>query len=166
MRQRYFTWLRITSASNKCYIRSGVLPICNVRIQVQKPEYRPFPPETDKSLGACLKRRRLELEWSQQNVADFIGIRKDSYQNYEWNRYIPHVKYMKKVNDFLGYNFWYDGSGSLANKVLLYRIEHVLTMSQLAKQLNVSCHTIERIEGDRKHVSLEMKKKFSNLILV
>ncbi len=65
---------------------------------------------------------------------------------------------MKKVNDFLGYNFWDDGSGSLANKVLLYRIEHVLTMSQLAEQLSVSCHTIERIEGNRKSVSNSMEE--------
>ena len=66
-----------------------MLPICNVRIKARKPEYRPFPPETDKSLGACLKRARLEREWTQTDCANHFGVLKDSYQKWEWNQITP-----------------------------------------------------------------------------
>lgn len=142
----------------------GSLPICNVHITTEKPEYRPFPPEADKSLGACLKRRRLTLKWTQQQVANFIEVAKDSYQNYEWNHFIPHIKLRNRVNEFLGYNFWNDGSQSLANRVLLYRIEHKLTMSELASKLNISCHTIERIEKRDRNISTKMNTTVNDYI--
>lgn len=141
-----------------------MLPICNVCIKAKKPEYRQFPLKTDKSLGACLKRARLEREYTQLQVANFIGIGKDSYQNYEWNKFIPHIKLRKIVNEFLGYNYWDDKSSSLANRVLLYRIEHKLTMSELANNLNVSCHTIERIEKKEKYISISMSNKINCFI--
>ncbi|MEO1033630.1 MAG: hypothetical protein AAFX55_19755 [Bacteroidota bacterium] len=37
----------------------------------------------------------------QSRTAIFFGVRKDSYQNWEWNDYFPHVRYRKKVNEFL-----------------------------------------------------------------
>ncbi len=144
----------------------GSLPICNVHITTEKPEYRPFPKESDNSLGACLKRKRLEQEWTQQQVSDFIGVGKDCYQNYEWNLFIPHVRFRGKVNEFLGYNYWDDGSGSLANRVLMYRIENKLTMSELAIKLDISCHSIERIEKKEKHVSVSMSNKVNHFIKV
>jgi DNA-binding XRE family transcriptional regulator len=138
---------------------NGSLPICNVHITAVKPEYRPFPPNEDKSLGACLKRRRLTLNWTQKQTAVYFGVLKDSYQNWEWNDYTPHVRYRKKVNEFLEYNFWDDGSGSLANQLLLYRIERGITMNEFSKEIDVSCHTIERIEKQEDCISIEMKSR-------
>jgi len=39
----------------------------------------------------ALKRRRLDLNLTQQQVADILGIRKDSYQKHERNIYLPHI---------------------------------------------------------------------------
>ncbi|MDO5970882.1 hypothetical protein Q4Q35_13800 [Flavivirga aquimarina] len=50
----------------------------------------------DKSLGAELKRKRLDLEWSQYDIAKYFGVLKDSYQNWEWNHYLTHIKNRKK----------------------------------------------------------------------
>ncbi|MBC8757694.1 helix-turn-helix domain-containing protein [Kordia sp. YSTF-M3] len=116
-----------------------------------------LPDENDKSLGAALKRRRLVLEWTQQETANYFSKRKDSYQLWEWNRYLPHIRNRKKVVEFLGYNYWGDGTDSLANRCLLYRIKHGLTMSELASRINVNTRTIERIENMEKNVSSEMK---------
>ncbi len=82
-----------------------MLSICNVRMQAKKPEYRPFPYESDKSLLACLKRLRLELEWTQRDNANHFGVLKDSYQKWEWNQITPVVYRQKMICEFLEFNF-------------------------------------------------------------
>lgn len=59
-------------------------------------------------------------------MANHFEVLKDSYQNWEWNQCIPHIRNRKKVVDFLGYNYWNDGTDSFANKCLLYRIKKEL----------------------------------------
>jgi transcriptional regulator with XRE-family HTH domain len=136
-----------------------MLPICNLKLVAKKPCRLPFPDEKDKTLGAELKRRRLALEWTQEATARYFGVLKDSYQGWEWNNNVPQFKYRKKVVDFLEFNFWDDGSNSLANRCLLYRVEHGLSHEQLAKRVNVSMVTIGRIEnGKRKVLDITIEK--------
>ena len=129
-----------------------------------KPCYKPFPDESDTSLGAALKRKRLELEWTQQDTADYFGILKDSYQKWEWNQNIPDIKKRKTVIKFLGFNYWDDGTNTLSNRVKLYRIEYGLYRNDLAKQIGVSDSTIERIEKNRVLVSDELLKLIEKYI--
>lgn len=123
-----------------------------------------LPDENDISLGAELKRRRLALEWTQQETADYFSKRKDSYQLWEWNRYIPHIRHRKKVVEFLGYNYWDDGTDSLANRCLLYRVEHGLTMNELAEKVGISCGTIEKNENSEGAVSSVTRNKIIKII--
>ncbi|NVK52517.1 MAG: helix-turn-helix transcriptional regulator [Flavobacteriaceae bacterium] len=139
--------------TNQGDIRSDVLPICNITLRVSRPSYKPYPKKEDVRLGAELKRKRLDLGWTQQQTADHFGIVKDSYQGWEWNKRIPHIKYRKMVNELLGYNFWDDGSNSLANRCLLYRIEKGISREQLGKLLNISEMTIDRIENKNLNIS-------------
>ncbi len=74
---------------------------------------------------------------------------------------MSHIKNRKKVNEFLGYYYCDDGTGSLSNQVLMYRIEKGLTMSKLAECIGTSTITMERIENKEKCISIEMKKKIS-----
>jgi len=143
-----------------------MLPICNVRIKVKKPEYRPFPEESDKSLGACLKRKRLELGWTQKECANHFGVLKDSYQKWEWNQIIPHIRNRKKVVEFLSCNFWDDGTQSLSNQCLLYRIERGIVRKELAEQIDVSEMTIDRIENCENNVSKEIQSKLEKLLVI
>ncbi len=92
MSQRYLTRLWVTSSSNQGYIANGLLPICNISLRVEKPSLLPLPDENDKSLGAELKRRRLALEWTQEDTAKHFGVLKDSYQKWEWNQVVPNIK--------------------------------------------------------------------------
>ena len=59
---------------------SGVLPTCNVRFTALKPSAVDLPDPMDSSLGAELKRKRLALGWSQESVAKYFKVLKDSYQ--------------------------------------------------------------------------------------
>ncbi|QHI35415.1 hypothetical protein IMCC3317_07610 [Kordia antarctica] len=133
------------------------MPICNIKIKAEKPSYLVLPSEHDKSLGAELKRRHLVLEWTQQETANYFGVLKDFYQNWEWNQYIPHIRNRKKVVEYLGYNYWDNGTTSLSNLILLYRIEHDLTIREFTLKLNVSTRFIERVKNIEKNVSSEMK---------
>ena len=124
-------------------------PICNIKLIAKKPCRLPFPNKEDTSLGTELKRRRLTLGWTQKETAEYFNILKDSYQKWEWNENKPQIQKMKKAVEFLGYNFWNDGSNSLANQCLLYRIEYGLIREELGNKISVSSTTIERIEkGD------------------
>jgi transcriptional regulator with XRE-family HTH domain len=140
------------------------LPICNIQLKAKKPSYIPFPAKDDQSLGAELKRRRLTLEWTQKDTAKHFGVLKDSYQKWEWNQITPHIKNRKRVVEFLDFNYWDDGSNSLANKCLLYRIEYGLTHKQLATRLIISMATISRIENGKRKISNETIRKVEKLI--
>jgi len=133
-----------------------VTPICSIQIIAKKPCYIPFPSKDDQSLGAALKSRRLALEWTQQECAKHFRVLKDSFQKWEWNEIIPCIKRQKEIVEFLGYNYWDDGSYSVSNRILLYRIEHRLYRTELANICNVSDSTIERIEKKSKLISMDM----------
>ena len=136
------------------------MPICNIKLISKKPSYLPFPDENDQSLGADLKRRRLTLEWTQEDTAKHFEIIKDSYQKWEWNHITPDIKKRKKVVEFLGFNHWDEGHNSLANRVLLFRIENQLYRTELAKLIQVSDSTVERVEKNRSCISLEIQERF------
>ncbi len=141
-----------------------MLPICNIKLKAEKPCYLALPNENDKSLGAELKRQRLVLGWTQQETASHFGVLKDSYQNWEWNQYIPHIRNRKKVVEFLRHNYWDDGTDSLSNRCLLYRVEYGLTMSEFTSRMNVSTRSIERIEDMGKNVSSEMEEVVNSFL--
>jgi len=105
------------------------------------------------SLGAELKRRRLALEWTQRRCSKYFDVRKDSYQRWEWNQRIPTIEKRKKINEFLEFNFWDDKTGSLANRVVLYRIEHGITRAELGLISNVSDSSVERLEKGQGTIS-------------
>jgi transcriptional regulator with XRE-family HTH domain len=123
-----------------------VLPICNVFIQVPKP-LRGYPKEEDIRLGAALKHRRLDLGLTQAKVANLLDLVCANYQRFERNIHLPQIRKRKEINKFLGYNFWEDNSKSLANKTLLYRIEHKLSATEFGNKIGVSRNTIKRLEN-------------------
>ncbi len=139
-------------------------PLSLIHIKTKKPSYLPFPKEGDTTLGAEIKRRRLALEWTQEDTAKYFGILKDSCQKWEWNQVVPDIGNRKKVIEFLGFNYWDDGSFSLGNMVLLYRIEHGLTRRELAHQIGISDSSIGRIEKKICVVSKIIKGKVSKYI--
>lgn len=71
---------------------------------------------------------------------------------------------MKKINDFLGFNFWDDKSQSLSNTCLMYRIEHELTQNNLAEFIGVNVKTVIRIENNTSNVSDESIRKFEDYL--
>ena len=132
-----------------------VKPIWNIQLNIQKP-IEGYPKPEDLSLGAELKRRRLELGITQKQAALRLGILPANYARFERNVHIPHIKKRKEINKFLGFNYWDDGSNSLGNRLLQYRLQNQLSAKELGKVIGVSRNTIKRLELGNK-VSGETK---------
>ncbi|MDH7447247.1 helix-turn-helix domain-containing protein [Aquimarina sp. 2201CG14-23] len=133
------------------------MPIWDIAIHASKP-IREYPLNSDTSLGAALKRERLSRGWTQEQTGNYLGLLLPNYSRFEWNVHLPDIQKRKKINEFLKFNFWDDGTNSLSNKLLLYRIENQLTAIECGTLIGVSRNTIKRIELKIK-VSFGMMEK-------
>ena len=57
-----------------------------------------------------------------------------------------------------------DGSNSLANKCILYRIENGIVRKELAQFIGISVITIDRVENNTLNVSHETIEKMEKLL--
>jgi len=80
-----------------------VLPFCKRRIVVQKPKSPEYPKEL-LTIGDHLRKKRLDLELLQAEVADGIGVATDTIANWELNNSQPNIREIPKAIDFLGYD--------------------------------------------------------------
>ena len=79
------------------------LPICNIELKARKPDRRPYPKEL-KTYGDHLRKKRLDLNMSQPEVARIFKVQTDTITNWELNRNRPSKKQIKKIFDFLKYS--------------------------------------------------------------
>ena len=68
----------------------------------EKPQPKGYPvnPQT---IGEHLKKKRMDLNLLQREMARQIGVDLTTYRNWEWHRTSPRVRYMPAVIKFLGY---------------------------------------------------------------
>ena len=142
----------------------GLFPTCNIALTVKKPFQKSYPLPKDKSLGAYLKRKRLDLKLTRLACSRLFKVSLDTYRNWEWNWFTPNLNQKKKINNFLGFNYWDDKSNSLSNRCLIYRIEYGLTQSKLAELIKVNSKTVIRMENNKIKISNESIKKFEKLL--
>jgi len=145
-----------------------VLPILSIRLKASKPDYTPYPDENDTSLGAVLKRKRLDLGLTQLQIAQQLKTSSSSYNAWERNVYQPDLKMKYKINEFLEVEFFKE-ENDLASEMLKFRVKHNLFQKDLGKRLGVSLRTIEKIEQRQggvaektiKRIEKHIKAKFS-----
>ena len=139
------------------------LPIWDIAIHTTKP-IRGYPESSDTNLGAALKRERLNRNWTQEKTAQHLDLLHPNYMRFERDIHIPDIQKRKRINEFLQYNFWDDGTQSLANRILVYRIENKLSASACGSLIDLSRNTIKRIELDI-YVSRKIKEKVNEFLL-
>lgn len=140
-------------------------PIRELLLRCKKPKVN-YPKKSDTSLGAALKTERLNRGLIQEETAELLNLAYTEYQRFETNKHVPGINKGKRkaVNEFIGYNYWCDGTGSIQNEILKYRIQHGLTSPQLAEEIGVSKNTINRAMNGEK-VSEKMKKIIESYIV-
>ncbi len=60
-------------------------------------------PENPTTLGAHIKKKRMDLGLLQREVAERIGTNEATVTNWESNRTVPALRWMAGIIDFLGY---------------------------------------------------------------
>tara|TARA_R110002051_G_scaffold2660_1_gene14306 strand:- start:53934 stop:54386 length:453 start_codon:yes stop_codon:yes gene_type:complete len=143
-----------------------LFPICNITLTVKKTSPNSYPSYKDTTLGAYLKRKRLGLKMTRVGCSRLFDVSLDTYRNWEWNWFTPNLFQKKKVNDFLGFNFWDDKSQSLSNRCLMYRIDYGLTQIQLAELMGINSKTVIRLESKHPKISNEIVRKFKDFFVL
>jgi DNA-binding transcriptional regulator YiaG len=116
------------------------LPFCHVRLSGPKPLPKAYPKHL-KTLGDHLRKRRLDLELLQKEVADQLGVDTASIVNWESNEVQPMVHCLPGIIAFLGHNPLPE-AGDLIGKLKRLRGTHGLTQEKLAERLGIDESTI------------------------
>jgi len=78
------------------------LPFCKVTLKAKKPNKSKYP-ETLKTLGDHIKKRRIDLGLPQTHVANMLGVQESTVFNWEHNLSQPSLAHFPKIYQFLGY---------------------------------------------------------------
>ena|SRR5258708_33294233 len=123
------------------------LPFYDITLAAKKPQNPAYPIEL-KTIGDHLRKRRLELNLLQKEVAKLIGADTTSLWAWETNRKAPAVRFYPSIIQFLGYEPSDSENLSLAQKVRAYRYRRGLSQEDLALILRVDPRTISDWEAD------------------
>jgi DNA-binding transcriptional regulator YiaG len=116
----------------------------------------PYPAELN-SLGDHLRKRRLDLGLFQKEVANQIGVNKDTMKNWKNNATCPALPYIPQIIKFLGY-CPYDPTLSFPQKLKTWREALGLSQDQLARVLGMDKGTIQKWEA-RKHIPMKRSRQ-------
>ena len=135
------------------------LPICNIVLKAIKPERKPYPKELI-TYGDHLRKKRLDLNLSQPQVAKIINVTTDSITNWELNRNEPNLNQIPKIISFLEYTPIIN-----ENPIKKYRLEKGLSQKELAEILKIDPTTLSRIERGSEKMSRKVRMKLDCLLL-
>ena len=128
-------------------------PFAQVTLKAKKPNKKPYPKELN-TYGDHLRKKRLDLDLSQPQVAKTIQVDENSITQWELNHTKPQVKQIPKIISFLGYS-----PKMYESKFKQYRIERGITQKEMARILDIDPTTLAKIENGNSKISIEVRKK-------
>jgi len=135
------------------------LPICHIVLKALKPERKPYPKEL-KTYGDHLRKKRLDLNLSQPQVAKIICVTTDTITNWELNRVTPTISQIPKIISFLKYTPILN-----ENEIKNYRIQKGISQLELAKILQIDPTTLSRIERAKgSRINNKIKVRLNELL--
>jgi transcriptional regulator with XRE-family HTH domain len=120
---------------------------------------RPLPPaypNSLKTLGDHLRKKRIDLKLLQKEVAQKLGVDEASVHNWERGHTTPSLSFMPRIIKFLGYVPFEIPSGSLGEKIRAYRRIIGLSRKALARELKIDPGTLARWERGKGRPSKEL----------
>jgi transcriptional regulator with XRE-family HTH domain len=100
-------------------------------------------------LGEEIRKRRLDLNLRQIDVAKIIGCDEMTVVNWEKGHAAPRINHMPRVVKFLGFNPFTE-SDNLSHRLINHRKSRGITQKEFAQQLGVDPSTLARWErGER-----------------
>ncbi len=126
------------------------MPICKLILTAQKPSNILKNPQ---SLGGHIRKRRLEQNLFQKDIARIIGVEETSIYNWEKNLSNPSIKYIPKIIEFLGYIPFQLDTLSLGDQIKLYRKLRGISQKNLAKEIDIDPTTLAKWEANKRKSS-------------
>jgi transcriptional regulator with XRE-family HTH domain len=102
-----------------------------------------------RTIGDHIRRKRLTLKLTQEQVGEKLGVTEASIYNWESDDSKPSVPYMPAVIEFLGYNPL-PAATTLAGRLVWHRTSLGLSQSVAAKRIGVDPGTLARWESGEK----------------
>lgn len=128
-------------------------PSVNLTLKARRPDKRPYPKQLV-NYGDHLRKKRLDLNLSQPQVAKIIQVTTDTITNWELNRVNPLISYISKIILFLEYTPEIE-----KNSIKDYRINNGLNQKEMAKILQIDPKTLARIERKGNRINDATKTK-------
>jgi DNA-binding transcriptional regulator YiaG len=138
------------------------LPFCHVRLNGPKPKSKAYPKEL-KTIGDHIRKRRLDLNLLQKQVAEQIGDEITSVFNWESNESQPATRFFPAIICFLGYNPL-PVADDLMGKFARTRQSLGLTQEDLAEKLGIDESTIAQWERREKKPIGPYRKVVENFV--
>lgn len=128
---------------------------------------KPLPdayPETLETIGDHIRKKRLDLKFFQKDVAKVLGVNTDTITNWEKNRGGPALRLIPKIIEFLGYDPFPETILNLGDKIKLYRRNHGLSLTKLARILEIDPTTLARWERGETGLSVSWKMRLQSYL--
>jgi DNA-binding transcriptional regulator YiaG len=133
----------------------GSLPFCKATLRGVRCPWGPYAtekkgyPATPKTLGEEIRKRRLDLNFRQIDVAKIIGYDEMTVVNWEKGYASPRINHRPKVVEFLRFNPL-QKCDTLARQIVSPRKVLGITQKKFARQLGVDPSTVAKWErGER-----------------
>lgn len=78
-------------------------PICKIILKAKKPCHKPYPKELI-TYGDHIRKKRLDLNLLQKEVAEILHVTEDTITGWESGRSNPMTHYIPRIISFLGYS--------------------------------------------------------------
>jgi len=103
-----------------------------------------------------MRKRRLDLELLQRQIADQIGVDEETIFRWESSKSRPQVQFIPPIIKFLGYNPL--SPPDSPRQSLVYRWIHGLSQRKLAKETGIDPKAIELAETGKRPLSKKILK--------
>ncbi len=128
------------------------LPFCKVVLTAKKPQSETYP-KTLTTIGDHLRKKRLDLNLYQKDVAKILDVTTSTVTNWEKHRGRPALRLIPKIIEFLGHDPLPEMVTTIGEKIQQYRRKRGLSIKNLAKILGIDPSTLARWERDGNTIS-------------
>jgi len=119
-------------------------------------------PKEPVTLGEHIRKKRMDLNLNQIDVARYMDIEEETIGNWERNLTVPQIKYYPKIIDFLGYSPLNFDETKLSGRLQSYRWRNGFSNKVFAKLIGVDGSTILAWESEK---SMPQEKQMRKLEL-
>jgi DNA-binding XRE family transcriptional regulator len=148
-----------------CNTRRGMvaLPMYHIVLKAQKPSYSQYPVSLT-TIGDHLRKKRLDLNLFQKDVAKLIGVERDCIYNWENDVSKPQIHFIPKIIEFLGYMPFDVKVETLGDRIIEYRKKHGLTQRKLAQILTVNKSTVRDWERNMHKPNKKLLERITKIL--